>query len=287
MLTLPAGDRMIGVRSIVVRQPLSSTLVIGIPRELGHEQLTVRAQMSVDRSEHVGEVCVVQRHRGGDRVEFAEPGRVLDRGSDQTRVSGRARIHADGVKAKLGQSVDKAAIATAEIKDPRTAGEHRSDNRVEVFHHRSSAIRKDPTAQPTLIAGMDAVTQSASDLHQPVAPRRHCVSLYLPCVQTYQHPGWSALGDRTRRTIFERLADRPCAVGELARGLPVSRPAVSQHLKVLKDAGLVVDQAAGTRRIYRLNPDGLAELRSDLDRFWLGALTAYKAVVEEPEQEVS
>ncbi len=85
---------------------------------------------------------------------------------------------------------------------------------------------------------------------------------------------------------FERLADRPCAVGELARGLPVSRPAVSQHLKVLKEAGLVVDQPAGNRRIYRLNPDGLAELRADLDRFWLSALTAYKAVVEQPEREV-
>jgi DNA-binding transcriptional ArsR family regulator len=106
-------------------------------------------------------------------------------------------------------------------------------------------------------------------------------------VQTYQHEGWSALGDRTRRAIFERLAERPCAVGELAVALPVSRPAVSQHLKVLKNAGLVIDQAAGNRRIYRLNPDGLAELRADLDRFWLSALTAYKALVEQPEQEVS
>ena len=106
-------------------------------------------------------------------------------------------------------------------------------------------------------------------------------------MRTYQHSGWSALGDRTRREIFERIADRPCAVVELARGVPVSRPAVSQHLKVLKDAGLVVDEAAGNRRIYRLNPDGLAKLRADLDRFWLSALTAYKAVVEQPEQEVS
>jgi DNA-binding transcriptional ArsR family regulator len=97
-------------------------------------------------------------------------------------------------------------------------------------------------------------------------------------VQTYQHDGWSALGDRTRRAIFERLVDRPCAVGELAIGLPVSRPAVSQHLRVLKDAGLVV---------YRINPDGLAELRADLDRFWLSALTAYKEVVERSKQEVS
>jgi DNA-binding transcriptional ArsR family regulator len=106
-------------------------------------------------------------------------------------------------------------------------------------------------------------------------------------VQTYHHDGWSALGDRTRRAIFERLANRPCAVGELATGLPVSRPAVSQHLKVLKEAGLVVDHAVGNRRIYRLNPDGLAELRADLDRFWLSALTAYKAVVEQPEEEDS
>ena len=104
-------------------------------------------------------------------------------------------------------------------------------------------------------------------------------------MQTYQHPGFSALGDQTRRAIFARLADRPCAVGELARGLPVSRPAVSQHLKVLKDARLVVDEAVGNRRIYRINPDGLAELRAELDRFWVSALAAYKEVVEHPQQE--
>jgi DNA-binding transcriptional ArsR family regulator len=107
----------------------------------------------------------------------------------------------------------------------------------------------------------------------------------LPCVPTYQPDGWSALGDRTRRAIFERLAERPCAVVDLAVGLPVSRPAVSQHLRVLKDAGLVVDQRAGNRRIYRINPDGLAELRADLDRFWSSALAAYKAAVEQPEEE--
>jgi DNA-binding transcriptional ArsR family regulator len=112
------------------------------------------------------------------------------------------------------------------------------------------------------------------------------VSVHLPCVQTYRHDGWSALGDRTRRAIFERLVDRPCAVGELAVGLPVSRPAVSQHLKVLKAAGLVIDRPVGNRRVYRINPDGLAELRADLDRFWLSALTAYKAVVEHPENVV-
>jgi DNA-binding transcriptional ArsR family regulator len=105
-------------------------------------------------------------------------------------------------------------------------------------------------------------------------------------VQTYGVSGWSALGDRTRRAIFERLVDRPSAVAELAVGLPVSRPAVSQHLKVLKGAGLVADRPVGNRRIYRVNPDGLAELRADLDRFWSSTLTAYKAVVEQPEQEV-
>jgi DNA-binding transcriptional ArsR family regulator len=106
-------------------------------------------------------------------------------------------------------------------------------------------------------------------------------------VHTYQPDAWSALGDRTRRAIFERLAERPCAVGELARGLPVSRPAVSQHLRVLKAAGLVVDRPAGNRRIYRIDADGLAELRADLDRFWRSALSAYKATVEQPEKEVS
>ena len=101
----------------------------------------------------------------------------------------------------------------------------------------------------------------------------------------YQPDGWAALGDRTRRTIFERVARRPCAVGELARGLPVSRPAVSQHLKVLKDAGLVTDRPAGNRRIYEVNRDGLAKLRADLDQFWGSALAAYKAAVEQPDQE--
>jgi DNA-binding transcriptional ArsR family regulator len=104
-------------------------------------------------------------------------------------------------------------------------------------------------------------------------------------VTTYQLDGWTALGDRTRRAIFERLAAEPSAVGELADGLPVSRPAVSQHLKVLKDAGLVVDQRAGNRRIYRVNPDGLGDLRADLDRFWNNALAAYKAAVEQQQGE--
>jgi DNA-binding transcriptional ArsR family regulator len=104
---------------------------------------------------------------------------------------------------------------------------------------------------------------------------------------TYQVDGWAALGDSTRRAIFERLADRPRAVGELASELPVSRPAVSQHLKVLKDAGLVVDQRAGNRRIYQLDPDGVGALCAQLDRFWSKALAAYKAAVEQPTEEVS
>lgn len=95
-------------------------------------------------------------------------------------------------------------------------------------------------------------------------------------------PMWTALGDATRRAIFLRLADRPRAVGELADGLPISRPAVSQHLKVLKEAGLVVDRAAGTRRIYQVNPAGVGALRTQLDGFWSRALTTFKELVEQP-----
>lgn len=101
---------------------------------------------------------------------------------------------------------------------------------------------------------------------------------------------WAALGDRTRLAIVERLSVSPCAVGELAQDLPVTRPAVSQHLRVLKDAGLVSDAIDGTRRIYRLNPAGVAALRDQLDTFWSRALTGYAAVAEEPsdnEQEPS
>ncbi|GAA3847991.1 MULTISPECIES: ArsR/SmtB family transcription factor [Streptomyces] len=96
-----------------------------------------------------------------------------------------------------------------------------------------------------------------------------------------------ALGDPTRRAIVERLAERPRAVGELADELPVSRPAVSQHLKVLKSAGLVSERADGTRRIYRLNPAGVAALRDQLETFWNRALAGYQDVVEEPEEESS
>src|SRR5579862_8089714 len=98
---------------------------------------------------------------------------------------------------------------------------------------------------------------------------------------TYQIGGLSALADPTRRAIFERLADRPSAVGELARELPVSRPAVSQHLKVLKHAGLVIDTPAGNRRIYRVDPDGVAALREYLDQFWNRSLAAFKAAAEQ------
>src|SRR3954454_13713498 len=101
----------------------------------------------------------------------------------------------------------------------------------------------------------------------------------------YRTDGFTALADPTRRAIFERLADRPSAVRELADDLPVSRPAVSQHLKVLKDAGLVVDHADGTRRIYQLDPDGVDALRGYLDQFWNHALTAFKRAVEQDNEE--
>ena len=91
----------------------------------------------------------------------------------------------------------------------------------------------------------------------------------------------AALGDPTRRTIFERVAARPSAVGDLARGLPVSRPAVSQHLKVLKEAGLVTETPEGTRRIYRLDPRGIAVMRDWLDQYWSTALGAFAAFADE------
>jgi len=106
-------------------------------------------------------------------------------------------------------------------------------------------------------------------------------------VTNRQDDGLSALGDRTRRAIFESLAERPRAVGELADELPVSRPAVSQHLKVLKAAGLVTEHAEGTRRIYRLNPDGVAALRDQLDTFWHRALAGYVKATEESTEEQS
>jgi DNA-binding transcriptional ArsR family regulator len=99
--------------------------------------------------------------------------------------------------------------------------------------------------------------------------------------------GWNALADGTRHAIVSRLAEGPMAVGRLAAGLPVSRSAVSQHLKILKDAGLVSEQASGTRRIYRLNPVAVAALRDQLDAFWRRALDSYTDVAGQATEERS
>jgi len=95
----------------------------------------------------------------------------------------------------------------------------------------------------------------------------------------------TALADPTRRAIFERLARSPSAVGDLARELPVSRPAVSQHLKVLKSAGLVTDQAAGTRRVYAADPAGIAAIREYFEQFWQQSLASFRAAASQPIQE--
>ena len=99
--------------------------------------------------------------------------------------------------------------------------------------------------------------------------------------------GWGALADDTRRAIVTRLAEGPLAVGRLAEGLPVTRSAVSQHLKILKDAGLVSERAAGTRRIYRLDPAAVAALRDQLDTFWRRALESYADVAGQAEEDRS
>jgi DNA-binding transcriptional ArsR family regulator len=105
-------------------------------------------------------------------------------------------------------------------------------------------------------------------------------------VDAYRDEAWTVITDRTRRTIMLCLAEGPRAVGDLAAELPVSRPAVSQHLKVLKDAGLVAEQAAGTRRIYRLNEAGVAALRDQLDVFWSRTLTGFQELTDQsPEEE--
>jgi DNA-binding transcriptional ArsR family regulator len=103
-------------------------------------------------------------------------------------------------------------------------------------------------------------------------------------VETYRQRALDALGDPTRRAIFERLGRGPSAVGELARGLPVSRPAVSQHLKVLKEAGLVVDRAEGSRRLYMLDPRGIDALRAYLNQLWSYALAEFKKTAEGKEE---
>jgi DNA-binding transcriptional ArsR family regulator len=109
------------------------------------------------------------------------------------------------------------------------------------------------------------------------------VSRILRFVPTYglSDEVWDALGDRTRRAILACLAEQPCAVGEIAARLPVSRPAVSQHLKVLKSSGLVIDEAVGTRHIYRLNAAGVSALRDQLDTFWNRALAGFEATIDE------
>ena len=106
-------------------------------------------------------------------------------------------------------------------------------------------------------------------------------------MNAYRPNGFHALGDGTRRAIFERLANGPRSVGELADELPVSRPAVSQHLRVLKDAGLVFDRPLGTRRLYQLDPDGVGALRAYVDQFWNQALAAFKTAAEHDEEEAS
>ena len=98
-------------------------------------------------------------------------------------------------------------------------------------------------------------------------------------------PALDALGDPTRRAVFERLAQGPCAVGEIANGLPVSRPAVSQHLRVLKDAGLVTDRPDGNRRLYAVDPDGVDALRSYFEQFWDNALAAFRDAAERDDEE--
>jgi len=142
--------------------------------------------------------------------------------------------------------------------------------------------------QPSGPLGSDEATRLTRQLerlnNQPV-DRSASVSYYLPLVMANRSgtelDGFIALADPTRRQVFERLARKAMSVGELAARLPVSRPAVSQHLKVLKSAGLVIDMPDGTRRVYRVDPRGIEAMRSYLDRFWDRALAAFKAAVEE------
>jgi len=100
-------------------------------------------------------------------------------------------------------------------------------------------------------------------------------------VDTYLQAGLDALGDATRMAIFQKLANGPMAVHELAETSPVSRPAVSQHLRVLKDAGLVTDRKTGTRRLYQLDPEGVARLRAHFDQVWDKAMSAFQAAASQ------
>jgi DNA-binding transcriptional ArsR family regulator len=117
----------------------------------------------------------------------------------------------------------------------------------------------------------------------PVSSTPNLVSGNLPFAMTNQLIPlvFTALGDPTRRAIVERLLEHPHSVGELALGMPVSRPAVSQHLRVLKEAGLVRQEAVGTRRIYRLDTAGAEALREYLERFWVAALGSFRDYVEQ------
>jgi DNA-binding transcriptional ArsR family regulator len=100
-------------------------------------------------------------------------------------------------------------------------------------------------------------------------------------VKTYQSSQLNAVGDRTRQEILARLLKGPMSVGKLARAFPISRPAISQHLRILKEASLVTDRAEGTRRVYQLNPEGFASLRDYFDQYWSQALAEFKKKVEE------
>ena len=104
-------------------------------------------------------------------------------------------------------------------------------------------------------------------------------------MDAYLQAGLDALGDATRMAIFQKLSGGPMAVKELARTMPVTRPAVSQHLKVLKDAGLVMDRREGTRRLYQLDPEGVARLRAHFDQMWTKALGAFQKAVETESRE--
>src|SRR5580704_4342381 len=113
------------------------------------------------------------------------------------------------------------------------------------------------------------------------------VSLYLPLVNAYLNAGLQALGDPTRLAILKSLADRPLAVVDLARGFSISRPAISQHLRILKDAGLVSDRRAGTQRIYQIDSAGVAALKAHFDALWSSVLDSFKTVAEANSQSTS
>jgi DNA-binding transcriptional ArsR family regulator len=167
--------------------------------------------------------------------------------------------------------------------------DHRADHRVQAGA--VSATCQDTDAHAFLPLSTRAHSSGAAGVQAAAGTgvlTTDSVRGNLPFVTTYAAAdGWDALGDSTRRAIVACLAERPRAVGELADALPVSRPAVSQHLKVLKEAGLVTERAAGTRRIYRLNPAGVAALRDQLDMFWSRALAGYEDAVDDAAQERS